>query len=55
MRFKNETIQELISIFQKEFGKTISEEEAQMIGLRIVQFIYAKDFLSVERRKNNVY
>jgi len=50
----DKTIQELISIFQEEFGETISEEEAQICGLRIAKFAYAKDSI-IERRKNHDY
>ena len=43
-RFSLGLISELISIFRKEYGKTVDEDEAQDIGIKIAKFVLAKEY-----------
>ena len=42
-RFSLGLISELITIIHKEYGKTVDENEAQDIGIKIAKFVLAKE------------
>ena len=42
-RFSLGLISELIAIIHKEYGKTVDENEAQDIGIKIAKFVLAKE------------
>jgi hypothetical protein len=38
LKLSKEAIEELKEIYRKEFGKEISDEEAQEMGIRLIRF-----------------